>query len=391
MSIQLVMNDNRTDSLSVIHCMTLNNYLELVDKVYIDRGGIEGQRAPLKTKTAIRIRKRMVEDIANGAVLPPVVIGVVVDALTFDKFSAVQTTSELNGLLERVDPDSLSIIDGMQRTTALKEALQLKPGIRDNLIRLEIWVSKSVDRLIYRMLVLNTGQVPWDMKRQLETIYQPILKEISCEVPNIGVLTLDSQERRTQSGQFQGSKLIEFFIAFSSRKTNTDIKERVAEDFARLDATEATANADFISYFIEALKEMVALDDAISSAVLEDEFSGRIKSGKDIFKSAPAGIGFMAASAVFILGAPGFSFNKEKIEGNIAKYKSNINSLIERIKKMKPDDVNSFSDLGTLNQMLDRKSGKVGEFEREYFYKAFSVIFEHGNQLDSLEACWMAY
>lgn len=395
MSHHLVLEDHRTNSLSIIHTMDLQSYLSLVEKIYGNRGGIEGQRAPLKTKTAIRIRKRMVDDICQGAVIPPIVLGVVLDNDTkspsMKDFKDSKSAAQVTDLLEKAPEDSLSIIDGMQRTTALKEALSLEPKVATSTVRIELWISLSIDKLIYRMLVLNTGQVPWDMKRQLETIYQPILAKIRASVVGVDVLGLDKPARRTTSGQFQGAKLIEFFIAYSSKKVNTDIKERVAEDFARLDATEATSSEHFIEYFLQAMRKLVELDNALAGATLEEGLSGRMKSGRDIFTSGPAGVGFMAASAVFVFGIPGVTLSESKIEENAELYQKNVDAFISKIPSQQKNELIEFADLATLNQQLDRKSGKVGEFEREYFFKAFSVIFENGDSLPSLQPCWVAY
>jgi hypothetical protein len=75
-----VLHDQRVECWSVLTGMRVSEYLGLVVGAYKNRGGISGQRDPLKTTTGRRIRERMVEDITLGAVLPPVVIGIVTDA-----------------------------------------------------------------------------------------------------------------------------------------------------------------------------------------------------------------------------------------------------------------------------------------------------------------------
>ena len=67
--------DKRGDCMSIAFTISYPKYKELINHAYENRGGIEGQRGTLKTSTAIRIRKRMVEDITKGTILPPVVIG----------------------------------------------------------------------------------------------------------------------------------------------------------------------------------------------------------------------------------------------------------------------------------------------------------------------------
>ena len=385
------LHDKRTNCLSSANTITIDAYLSLVTAVYENRGGIELQRAPLKTKTGLRIRKRMVGDITAGTILPPIVLGVTLSIKEFETVRKIDTPEAMMEFLNGLDSNSVSIIDGMQRTTAIMEALKSSEDIKHNPLRIEIWFAKSINSLIYRMLVLNTGQVPWDIKRQLETIYQPILKEIEKKVDNIDILKLDEGSRRVKSSQYQSSKLIEFFLAFSSRKIHVDLKEKVAEDFARMEAAEATANDYFLEHFILALKILSLLDDLFSECGKNLDIDGKFKSGKDIFTSSPAGIGFMAAIAVFVYGRPGFSKDKEEVLSRMKLFFDRSVKFIKRFDGKSPEEIESFLDLFTLNEKLSRRSGKVGEFEREFFFRAFSVIFESDNELESMEPCWAAY
>ena len=70
-----ILRDERVGCTSILINLQASEYLSLVDDVYSKRGGIEGQRAPLRTKTARSIRKRMVDDLERGAVIPPIVVG----------------------------------------------------------------------------------------------------------------------------------------------------------------------------------------------------------------------------------------------------------------------------------------------------------------------------
>jgi len=79
--------DDRTDCLSALVKMQTGNYLALVKDAHEQRGAISGQRDVLKTTTAKRIRDRMISDIRAGAVLPPVVIGVVLDKAKDEGFA----------------------------------------------------------------------------------------------------------------------------------------------------------------------------------------------------------------------------------------------------------------------------------------------------------------
>ena len=347
MESSLLLRDGENESLSIMFSMKIGDYVELVNSAYKQSGGIENQRTALKTKTGQRIRRRMVDDITKGTILPPVVLGATVDSQLYERFSDLKSESEVLKLLDKLD--ELSIIDGMQRTTALQEALaklnesdQAREKISNSLVRVELWVAKSVNSLIYRMLVLNTGQVPWDMKRQLQTIYKSILKEVNQSVSNINILDLKEPSRRTKGGQFQGDKLIEYFLAFSSRKTKIDIKEKVAEDFARMDVTEATSSNKFLPSFMTSLQLLVDLDNEFSRATLKSsdnqELYGKIKQGKDIFQSSPAGIGFVTACSIFLFGRAGYAVKEEQVIGKKAQLEANVNALVGKLKGLSNEE-----------------------------------------------------
>lgn len=386
-----VLEDKSSDCLSAIITVDVARYLNIVAKVYENRGGIMGQRSPLKTKTGIRIRARMVADITEGAILPPIVLGMIVDD---EKFDSIKTLTSSDEIIEQIElssqAETISIIDGMQRTTALCEA-NADNKIATNAVRIEVWISKNINNLIYRMLVLNTGQVPWDLKRQLETIYNPIIQAIVAKIPGINLSLIDDPTRRTDAGDYQGHKLIEFFLAFTSRKIKVDIKEKVAEDFARMDATEATANKKFLELFIDAVLILVSLDTAFSRFVLETpDPSQRFKSGRDIFSSTPAGIGLVAAIAVHVLGYPGYDIQFDLAEEKMEAVKAAILELCTKINSLDANKLAEFLDLVTLNEKLSTRTSKIGEFEREFFFNAFSTLIKQNNALPTMAPCWSA-
>jgi hypothetical protein len=225
----LFLEDERVRCLSGVGQIDTAEYLALVADIYKENGGIEGQRAPLKTKTGINIRLRMIDDIKKGAILPPIVIGAVVPPDIFEKAISCENNDQFASLLRIIENSKLSIIDGMQRTTALDAAVQDdKSGKISSVVRVDLWLAKNIDSLIYRMLVLNTGQVPWDIKRQLETIYKHVLVAIKEHIPDISVFNIDETDRRSGAGQYRAARIIELFLSFTSRKPHIELKEKVA-------------------------------------------------------------------------------------------------------------------------------------------------------------------
>jgi adenylate kinase family enzyme len=183
-----LLKDDRANCYSLMVQMTINEYLDKIQSSFEKKGGLEGQRETIKTKTAQKIRERMIEDLRNGAILPPIVLGAILDSEQIEVLNTenlkheVINSDNLSKLVERIPKEDLFIIDGMQRTTALSEARKEKLKINEKLIRVEYWLASEVNSITYRMLVLNTSQIPWNLRRQLEVVYSSIVKELGSIV-----------------------------------------------------------------------------------------------------------------------------------------------------------------------------------------------------------------
>jgi hypothetical protein len=383
--------DKRVNCFSIIDKLPINKYLILVTRAYDDRGGLEGQREPLKTTTAIRIRKRMVDDLRKGAVLPPIVLGLIVSN---ENFEAMRNGTDdiIQQIIDEVNPTDIVIIDGMQRTTALVElGREIDP---DTEIRIEYWISTNTNSLIYRMLVLNTGQVPWNLRRQIEVVFNSMVVEIREKVANIDVLSIDVPRRRNQAGQYQASDLIELFLVFGARKEKIDTKERLADEFTRLDFIEATADSNFTELFYGVLQTLVDFDRVFDKYQVEEGVNERFKNGRDLFSSQPARVGFITAIATNVLGRPGSNYSAERQQNNWETIKHNAQALLAKLDQLSSDEIGGFLDFNTLSEALlnrTQSSGKVGDVEREFFLKAFKTLIEDNFNLETLTPCWRAF
>lgn len=387
-----ILEDARVNCLSVMTTMSIRDYLEKVRSAYENRGGIVGQREKLHTTSAIRIRKRMVDDIQAGAVLPPVVIGIVLPVKLLRNFRTA-TMLVRQEIIRNVDAERFSIIDGMQRTTALTEAFDGSVPPPDRRVRVEFWIAAGTGSLIYRMLVLNTGQVPWNLRRQIEVVFRSLVVELKQSVQKLEVLDTNQTRRRSKGGQFQADDLVELFLVFGARKEKINIRERLADEFTRLDFMEAAAKNDFTQSFCKTLEELVQLDisfDRYRSTRLDE---GRFVSGKDLFASQPACVGFMTALALEIFGRPGVERGETEQEKRLRDVIQKLSVLRKHLLALDDDAIGKFLCLKTLNESLLRikTSQSVGDSEREYFLKAFQVLLEEGGKLQDMEPCWRAY
>jgi len=383
-----ILKDERVNCYSVIVQLSVAEYLDMVRTTFENRGGLEGQRDTLKATTAIRIRNRMVKDVEAGAVLPPIVLGVIVAEETFLTLETLDRDSFLN-LIGEVPNENISIIDGMQRTTALVEALK-NAAISNKKIRIEYWIASQVNSLTYRMLVLNTGQVPWNLRRQIEIVFRSIVKELKEKFSSIEIMEINEERRRSTSGQFQADNVIELFLVFGVRKEKIDLQERLADEFTRLDFIESTANSNFTNIFYEVMDYLAKFDRAIS--VYRDEnLEGYFKDGKDLFSSQPACVGFVTSIALSVLGRPGFDYDSVKQNERWNQIKGYANNLLGRLSKLDNQEMGDFLDFQTLNEIIRKKPGKSSYFEREFFLQAFKVLIEENFELEKMTPCWRAY
>lgn len=380
--------DRRGNCMSIMITLKYPIYSQIIECAYKNRGGIEGQRGALKSSTAIRIRKRMIEDISRGAVLPPVVIGAAIEKVDFGEFTSKNDDQLTHWLIDNAE--ALSLIDGMQRTTAMMEAAK-DADLSEYRIRIEIWLTQNVNNLIYRMLVLNSGQVPWDIKRQLETVFSAVLKQIQINSPEITIFTLDEKHRRRSAKQYQASDILELYLVFGSRKEKIDIKERLSDEFVRLDFMDLASNDDSIYKFSQALSMMAQLDSCFSR-ISQVENSERFQSGIEVFNSQPARVGFITSTAILMLGRPGSSQGHDTTSEKWETSKSSFESLLSKLEIMPVEDLSRFLALPMLSEKLTtRRSSKVGDYEREFYKEAFTVLYKEGVNLDSFEVCWNAY
>lgn len=385
--------DHRIGCLSLMTSLDVTDFLKIVEPAYADQGGLQGQRPALKTKTGLSIRSRLVSDLRRGAVVPPVVVGIqCLDSSKLSEFRDVDSADGLLKIVESLPSNSISIIDGMQRTTAFLEAMSLGSGVNLSKQRIEFWISDNIGSLVYRMLVLNTGQVPWEIARQLEAVYSQFLQKLTQRLGDaVEIFKRDDDRRRRDAAQYQASSIIRLFLSFSSRRMEFDLKDKIAEDFARLDAVEASAHEQFFEMFVEALRLLISVDQAFSNASpAANKEAVRIPDGRSIFLSFPAQVGFVTAVAIKIMDEPGFDVDWGDAPAKMTQVSSAVDALTSRIGALSPDEIRDFLALDTLNQRLSVRTGQVGRWEREVFYRAFESMIRNAERLQNMEPCWRA-
>ena len=385
------LHDRKSRCLSVIANIKLGRYLSIIKTAYDNDGALDGQRKAQTSKSAVRIRQQMMSDFLEGGVLPPVVIGLTDADLNEQTFFASKEAliSALDGSREEI-----SIIDGMQRTTAMLEAVRADPteAILDREIRIEVWIAQSITKLIYRMLVLNTGQLPWSLRRQIEVVMQPIKKEITTAIPELRMISANDGGRRTNPGEFQADRILELFLIFGTRSQKVDSRDFISEEYVKLDFIDSASKNEILIDFISMLSLVVNLDITLSK-IKEDDSSLRFVKGIDLFTSQPALAGFICALAIKIYGRPGSDYEADRQMLNLDRIRKGLTDFIRRLTSFDDVQLADFMRFETLNSILGAKSSpniKIGDMERNYFRDAFTVLIDERFEIGNMDVCWRA-
>lgn len=390
MEILEAMFDDRSECLSVLTSLTLKEYKDIVYTSFEQGGNLVGQRDVIKrSSVASKIRKRMNNDFVSGAIFPYVVIGLLLETSEFER---LKKDPCLLFNPEKYSSDCVSIIDGMQRSNIYFSNYL---GNEERKIRVEFWISNKTVKLLYRMLVLNTGQVPWNTRRQVEVIFSGLSKNITDSifeknpdlVEKVEINSVDDDKRRTQPGKFKKSLMIELYLGYNTRKAKVDVNDELADEFQRFDMMESIEKDDNFELFIDAFSSLCKLDFAFSECNSIAD-NGQYKEGKDIFGSIPACIGFIVACAEYVMGKVPIERDPQIKKEKNEKMKNQISNIISILIKNKNDN---FLALDSLNEVIKPQTkGKIGDEMRNSFKHIFSEMLKYDelDEITSLEAFW---
>ena len=283
----------------------------------------------------------------------------------------------------------------MQRSEALRLAYEGNAAIGDNSLRLEIWITPNAISLIYRMLVLNTGQTPWDVKRQMEVVYKPLVEECEHEIHGIVINRKNDNARRRKGGEYLANSVVELFLAFSSKKEIINTADKLADDFTRLDVTKMTSSPERSNIFYKCMSMLYRFDKAVSKyngADDENNDDDKICSGMDLFTQMPAKIGFIVALAQAILGRAGTDRSINEQDETLNKILNEFEIFCTKIEAMSNEKLGNFLAFGILNDLLKGLSTKkIGDEQRRFFTVGFEALVRSGFCADDMKLVWRAY
>jgi len=227
----------------VIYCQaSLDKYLDIVGEDF-------GEFSLQRKRESHKAYKRLREDIVGGALLPSITLSVK-HHLVEDIIGHINNKSALTDLLSR--DDVVDILDGLQRTYIISDlkrnGVVFKEGQK---LLLEYWLEPDLSKLIYRMIVLNSGQKAMSMRHQIELLFLSLQETISSRLEGIEIIKEKDSKRRTQVKKYHLSSIVASYNAFITASHETDKENLVAQkliDDGAFDSSEDELTAQFEDY-----------------------------------------------------------------------------------------------------------------------------------------------
>ena len=218
MKIELYGNPIKDEVLGAIYWVGRTNYQYAIDRLYPLIRSLGIQRGLQNPSFYSRLRN----DLKVGCVIPPITLAFITDIS-----------------LEKVDESFVNdniqdgfVLDGIQRLNAINSAseeISDEDAMRTFLHRtlhLNVIVSPSMDKLLYRMITLNNGQKPMSPRHQID-----ILSETIFDFESLTLKNQSHKERQKSVSRLsvQRSDIVKGYIAYLSGTTAIDNKLIIEE------------------------------------------------------------------------------------------------------------------------------------------------------------------
>lgn len=368
--------DNRINNFMVSARADYEWYLEKTkgseENLAIQRDIIKGSK-PYKNLRA---------DLKMGCILPTIVLAVRdIEASVTDKYDPNDgflkaSRTDLDALeleIFNTTPQHVDIVDGLQRTNALRQTLgDMNDDEKDiflrRSLRLEIWINIPFFPLAYRMLLLNAGQRPMSMKHQIDILSGGLATDLQ-DVPGIEIFRQKDHKRRVRAGQYHLSTLAQAFQAWMQRSPNVDRTNLVVETMAVDEALDSLGidlsdnHGNQRDGFRQFVNWMIQIDRALG-----DERNR-------FFGNDTVVLGFAAAI--------GFAHKNETLQDRLPRA---MEKLIEEARQSEGDPLGVLM-FDQIRRSVDTKRSNVGEATRNFVFRAVrEYIMQDGTS--PMVECW---
>lgn len=367
--------DERLNGLCATVVCTYDWYLSVTEGA---ERNLDIQRGVIKDSKAYRTLRA---DLKRGCVLPPLVLAVSLDSFRVgttyldvsDPSKRAVLLENLQVNLSRIQASDTYIVDGLQRTNALRQTLgefgdDQEERIRflKRPLRVEVWLNLSFGAVAYRMLLLNAGQKPMSIKHQVEVLSMKLSQDLST-IPGIEIKYALGGERRTKPGQFTLAKLAQAFQAWLQGTANIDVRNTVMDQLLAESAIDT-------------------LGTSLSGAEPQDDFRSLVewfvKVDSCIFSTYSQFLG----NDTVILGIAAAVGSAQRNANFRDRMKRGLDRILAEVSKGNTE-VLAVKRFDELRQGQEVSKVNVGQFTREMVFRAFQEYFMTEG-LKPMEECW---
>lgn len=355
----------------VVYCqVSPDKYLKIVGD---DFQNFELQRKKENHKGYDRLKK----DIEEGALLPSITLAVKHD-LVADIVRDIDNTQKLESSLS-AESSVVDILDGLQRTYILKELKENGVVFKEGqTLLLEYWLESDLKNIVYRMIVLNSGQKAMSMRHQIDLLFATTKQTIQENVDGIELFTEREGTRRTSANKYPLNNIAAAYYSFLKGSPEQD-SENIVNDQIRnneiFESSKEKINEDFDT-FLDILKKFKVVD-GLAWQLYQSE--PNIKDGHFWLGSDNVIVSFFAATGILIKNDM-----KEKVFATLDRM---IDSLHNLIAQGAPFD---YFDLDTYENLLkgiNAKKFNIGSARRKYIFLMFKEYLRSEGDFN-FKACW---
>lgn len=162
---------------------------------------------------------RLERDILDNCLMPPLTI-----AFVEPNFDKVEISEIKKYILENISKGY--VLDGIQRLNTLNRTKDDERFNGEQSLYLNIIISPSEDKLLYRMITLNNGQKPMTPRHQIEILTQELFDFSDVDIE---VQTEKERGNNVIKGSFDLGDLSKAYLAFLTGSVNNDNNKIISE------------------------------------------------------------------------------------------------------------------------------------------------------------------
>ncbi|WP_339780773.1 hypothetical protein [uncultured Thalassospira sp.] len=364
-------------------------YAQIRPKEYLDIVGEDfGQFEIQRKRENHKAYGRLKQDITDGALLPPITLALKPQFVA-EARKIIDDSDRLSAFLSQ--NNRFNILDGLQRTYILKDISDEGVEFKEKQeLLLEIWLEGDLDKLIYRIIVLNAGQKPMSVRHQVELLFSSLQKPIEDKVGEIELVKEKDLRRRRRAGIFSFEVIVSGYQAFVSGSTELNKDNLISQQLqvdSSLDQDEEYINLQFDD-FVEYLKFYKELDKEVFRVYpdLNQEREGQEERSTTVAQhwmtNENTCISFFASIAQF---APydGTSISEIKRK----RIAAGLSKLVEKLRETEvgadPLDLEAFE---AIRRGKNARKVNIGTYTRRLLANGFKEFYREEGEIPLLNA-----